>query len=89
MAAHLPLAILDQAMTLGIFPSLSEDALRSASYSVEFAFDPLAISGHEAHRCNVDRSDLTDERLREIDAAAWAVLADRNDARHGVFRTAA
>ena len=84
MTKPLTLAALDAALTQDGFAELSEDALNSARYSVELAFDPLAISGHEAHRCDVDRCGLSDDRLREIEAAAWAELADRNDRRHGI-----
>jgi hypothetical protein len=84
MPKPLSLAALDAALTQGEFPGMSDEALQSACYSVEFAFDPLAISGHEAHRCDVDRCGLSDGRLRQIEAAAWAELAERNDRRHGM-----
>lgn len=81
MTAPITLAALDEALSLGLLPSMTEDALHGAIHSVTSAFDPLWISGHEAHRCDVDRGELTDGRLREIEAAAWAVLADRNEMR--------
>lgn len=84
MAKPLALSELDALLTAGRLETLSDDALRDAAYSVEFAFDPLAVSGHEAHRCDVDRCGLSETRLREIEAGTWAELAARNDRAHGI-----
>lgn len=82
MAKPLPLSEIDALLTAGRLETLSDDALRDVAYSVEFAFNPLAVSGHEAHRCDVDRCGLSEDRLRKIETAAWTELAVRNDRTH-------
>lgn len=60
-------------------PTLSDEALKDAQYTVLFARDPAHL-GDEPHlRHEVDACGLDDDALVDLERAVWAELAVRED----------